>query len=126
MVEEPWTDVSADVMLEDLVIFRWGTPRKLIVDNGSEFNNKQIAGLIKNYGIDLVATPPYYRQENPTERCNRTLQPIIAMFVGNDQREWDVHIHEFRNVINPAWHSSTKVSSAFLIFGRHPLPVGSL
>ena len=113
------TALAVQKALEDLVIFRWGTPRKLIVDNDSEFDNKRMAELVKNYGIDLVATPPYHHRANPTERCNRTLKPIIAMFVGNDHREWNVHIHEFRN-------ASTKVSPAFLYFGRHPLPVKSL
>ena len=99
-IEEPWSDVSADLMespqsksrneylivfvlnlkdlkdlftrwvevkpvpnatgiavrkaLEDLVVFRWGTPRRLIVDNRSEFDNKRIAEMVKCYGIDLV------------------------------------------------------------------------
>ena len=112
--------------LKDLVIFHWGTPRKLIVDNGSEYDNNRIAQLVKNYSIDLAATPPYHQWANPTERCNRTLKPIIAMFVGYDQREWDFHIHEFRNAINTARHASTKVSPAFINFRRHALPVEDL
>ena len=94
-VEEPWSDVSADLMefpqsksrnkyfivfedlftrwikvkpvlsvtdiavqkaLEDLVVFRWGIPRRLIVDNGSEFTNKRIAKTVRCYGIELLAT----------------------------------------------------------------------
>ena len=76
--------------LEDLVIFRWGTPRRLVVDNGSEFDNKRMAELAKCYGIELVPTHPYHHRANPTERCNRTLKPMIAMFVVKDHWEWDV------------------------------------
>ena len=115
-IEEPWSDVSADLMefaqsksrnkylivfedlftrwvavklvpkstgiavqkaLEDLVVIRWGTPRRLIVDNGSGFDNKRIAKMVKCYGIDLVQTPPFHHRANPTERCNRTLKPMI-------------------------------------------------
>ena len=103
-VQEPWSDVSADLMefsqsksrnkyfivfgdfftrwvevkpvpnatgiavqkaLEDLVVFRWGTPRRLVVDNGSKFDNKRIAEMVKCYGIELVANPPYHHRANP-------------------------------------------------------------
>ena len=164
-VEEPWSDVSADLMefpqsksrnkylivfedlfkrwvevksapnamgiavqkpLEDLVVFRWGTPRRLIVDNGSKFDNKWIAEMVKSYGIELVSTPPYHHRANPTEQCHRTLKPMIAMNQQGNHKEWDLHVHELRNAINTAGHASTKFSPAFLNFGRHPLPPSSL
>ena len=45
--------------------------------------------------------------------------------LGEEQDE-DMHIHEFRHAVNTATQSSTKVSPAFLNFGRHPKPVKSL
>ena len=97
-----------------------------MVDNGSEFDNKRIAEMVKCYRIDLVSTPPYHHRANPTERCNRTLKPMIAMYLQGNHREWDVHVHELRNAINTAVHASTKFTPAFLNFGRHPLPPASL
>ena len=159
IVEEPWQEVSADLMelpqfkmrnkylivfedlftlwievkpvpratraavqkaWEDLVIFRWRTPRRLIVDNWSEFDNKRTAELV---GTKSAPTPPYHHRANSTERCNRTLKPMIAMFVEKDHREGHIHIHEFRNAVT---HASTKVAPAYLNFGRLPLPVSSL
>ena len=120
------TGAAVQKALEKLVIFRWGTPRRFIVVNGSELDNNRIAELVKCYGIEFVATPPYHHRANPTERCNRTLKPMIAMFVEKDQRECDVHIHEFRNAVNTAVHALTRVLPAYLNFGRHPLPVASL
>ena len=78
--------------------------------------------MAKCYGIELVATPPYHHRANPTERCNRTLKPMIAMFLQGNHKETDVHVHEFRNAVNTAVHASTKVTPAYLSFGRHPLP----
>uniref|UniRef100_A0ABD2W601 Integrase catalytic domain-containing protein n=1 Tax=Trichogramma kaykai TaxID=54128 RepID=A0ABD2W601_9HYME len=63
---------------------------------------------------------------NPTERANRTLKTMIAAYVGANHREWDKHLHELRHAINTAVQSSTRVSPAFLNYGRHPRPVKSL
>ena len=51
---------------------------------------------------------------------------MIAMFVKSNHRDWEAHIHELRDAINTATQASTKVSPAFLNFGRHPRPVKSL
>ena len=51
---------------------------------------------------------------------------MIRIFVGNDHRSWDEHLHEFHHAINTAVHKTTKVSPAFLNYGRQPKPVVSL
>ena len=50
----------------------------------------------------------------------------ISAFAGADHRNWDLHVHEFRYAVNTAVQSTTKVSPAFLNFGRHSRPVKSL
>ena len=111
---------------EELVLFRWETPRYLLTDNGREFANKWLNGVLDEYGVKHITTPPYHPQANPVERTNRTLKTMIAAFVGSDQRNWDVHVHEFRHAVNTAVQSTTRVSPAFLNFGREPQPVKSL
>ena len=69
---------------------------------------------------------PYHAQADPVKRCYKTLKTLISMYVREDHREWDVHIHEFRHAINTATHSSTKFSPAFLSLGWYPRPVKSL
>ncbi|CAB0028115.1 unnamed protein product [Trichogramma brassicae] len=63
---------------------------------------------------------------NPTERANRTIKTMIASYVGANHRDWDKHLHELRHAMNTAVQSSTRVSPAFLNYGRHPRPVKSL
>ena len=83
-------------------------------------------GVLDEYGVKHITTPPYHPQANPVERTNRTLKTMIATYVGSDQQNWDVHVHEFRHAVNTAVQSTTKVSPAFLNFGREPQPVRSL
>ena len=112
--------------IEELILFRWETPMYLLSDNGKEFDNKVGKETVEEYEVRHITTPPYHPQANPVERGNRTLKAMISTFVGSDHLNWDVHIHEFRHAVNTAVQSSTKVSPAFLNFGRQLQPVKSL
>ena len=59
-------------------------------------------------------------------RANRTLETIISMFVEGNNRTWDKLLPQFRHAMNTATQSTTKVSLAFLFFGRHLEPIKSL
>ena len=112
--------------LKELILFRWETPEYLLTDNGREFDNQVLRKTLEEHGVKHVTTPPYHPQANPVERSNRTLKMMIAAFVGADHRNWDAHIHEMRHAVNTATQATTRVSPAFLNFGRHPRPVKSL
>ena len=111
--------------LEKLVLFRWETPDYFLPDNGKEFVNKFLDEILKEYRIKHVTTP-YHSQTDPVERRNRTLRTIIATFVESDHRDWDTNLHAFRHTVNTATQATTRVSPAFLNFGRQPKPVKSL
>ena len=48
------------------------------------------------------------------------------MYVKSNNREWDVHIHEFRHAINCARQSTTRLNPVFLNLELHPKLVKSL
>lgn len=116
------TGAKIRTALEDLVINRWGTPRVLVTDNGTEFVNKDIRALSELTGMRQSTTPPYHPQANPTERVNRSLKMMIRAFLDADHREWDVHLSAFRFAFNTAHHSSLQATPAFANFGREPEP----
>lgn len=91
-----------------------------------EIRQQDFKDTLEEYGVQHLTTPPYHPQANPVERSNRVLKTIIATFVGEDHRDWDKHVHEFRHAVNTAVQSTTKMSPAFLNFGRQPHPVKSL
>ena len=113
-------------VFEELVLFRWETPDYLLTDNGKEFDNKDLGRILEVYGVTRVTTPPSHSQANPVERSNRTLKTMIVTFVKSDHQSWDQHLHELRHAMNTASQASTRVSPAFLNYGRHPSPVKSL
>ena len=111
---------------EDLVLFRWDIPFYLLTDNGSEFDNQHVRGVLQEYGVKLITAPPYHPQANPCERTNRTLKTMIKTYLGEDHRNWDQHLPEFRYAINSATQATTRVSPAFLNHGWHPRQIKSL
>ena len=108
------------------MLFRWGTPNYLLMDNSKEFYNKDLGRILEVCGVTRVTTPPYHPQANPVERSNRTLKTMIVTFVKSDHQSWNQHLHELRHAINTASQTSTRVSLAFLNYDRHPSPVKSL
>ena len=108
--------------LEELVISRWGTPKVLLTDNGTEFVNRIIREFAEENRITHTTVPPYHPQANPVERVNRILKTMIIAFIEKDHREWDMHLADLRFAYNTAFHSSLGTSPAFLNLGRELLP----
>lgn len=109
-------------MLEDLVINRWGAPRVLVTDNGTEFINKMIKDFAEKYRITHRTVPPYHTQANPVERLNCSLKIMIVAYLERDLRDWDSRLKEFRFVYNNAYHSFG-TTLAFLNLGRDLEPI---
>ena len=74
--------------------------------------------------IKLLNTAYYHAQANPTERYNRTIKTMIASYINNDQREWDLTLPKIQFAMNSACNDATNFSPAFLNFGREPIMSG--
>ncbi|XP_011174704.2 uncharacterized protein K02A2.6-like [Solenopsis invicta] len=61
--------------LEDLILSRWGTPKFLVTDNGTEFVNQTLPAFAQEYGITHTTVPPYYPQAKPRGEELRTGSP---------------------------------------------------
>lgn len=97
----------------------------LITDRGTEFYNKTVTKKLDELKITQTPIASYHAQANPVERSNRTIKPIITIFLEGDHKNWDIHLQEFAFAINTSVHSSTMLTPAFLNFGRNPIPPDS-
>ncbi|XP_066600140.1 uncharacterized protein [Prorops nasuta] len=107
----------------EMIVSRWGTPKVLLTDNGTEFVNRVIDVLCRDFGIYHSTTPPYHPQANPVERVNRVIKTMIVAFLKENHREWDNHLADFRFAFNTARHSTLGLGPAFLNFGRELSPI---
>ncbi|GFU56901.1 transposon Tf2-8 polyprotein [Trichonephila clavipes] len=70
----------AITLLEE-VLLRYGIPRRLISDNGTEFVSAVMQQICYLLNIHQSLIPVYHPQTNPVERKNRDLKPRLAILV---------------------------------------------
>ncbi|MGH0119484.1 UNVERIFIED_CONTAM: hypothetical protein FKN15_076708 [Acipenser sinensis] len=105
-------------LLTQEIFTRWGTPKYLVSDRGAQFTCGVLIEVCKKWGVTRKLTTSYHPQSNLTERVNRTLKPMIASFVGQNQQLWDQWLPEFRFAINSAKQETTGFTPAELMLGR--------
>ena len=99
------------------LICRWGTPRSLIVDNGSQYASKKFHDFCLDVGINVFHISAYHAQANPCERVNQTIKQVIITTIEN-MKDWDCHLEEICFSLRTAAHDSTGFSPAYLLMGR--------
>jgi len=109
--------------LEDQVFCRFGTPKIIVSDNGSQFTSKILQKMCKEWKIDHRFLSPYHPQQNFTERANKSLKKMIAAYVEENHKSWDEHLQKFALALRTAVNETTKVTPALLNLGRQiPIP----
>ncbi|GBL89307.1 Transposon Tf2-11 polyprotein [Araneus ventricosus] len=73
------------------VFLRYGLPRRLLSDNGTQFVSAIMQQLCYVLNINQSLIPVYHPQANPVERKNRDLKPRLAMMV-----EFTPYLKRFR------------------------------
>lgn len=120
------TDV-ADFLLTE-VILRHGAPHQLLTDRGRCFLSKVVDDILRSCSTKHKLTTAYHPQTNGlTERLNRTLTDMLAMYVSPDHRDWDVALPYVTFAYNSSRHDTAGYSPFYLLYGREPhLPLDTL
>ncbi|CAF1050235.1 unnamed protein product [Didymodactylos carnosus] len=105
-------------LLHDEVICRHGIPVKIVSDNGAQFVADVFRETLKIMGIRHRTTALYHPQSNLSERVNRTLKLMLAIFAEHDKESWDIRLPQLALAIRAAINESTGHSPAFLMYGR--------
>ena len=110
--------VVASVLVNH-VFSRFGMPKKLLTDQGKEFESELFKELCNKMEIQKVRTSPYKPSTNGcVERFHRTLNAMLGKIVSYSQRDWDEHIPFVMAAYRAAKHASTGFSPNYLVFGR--------
>ena len=109
-------------------IARFGLPKQIHSDQGSQFESKLFHSLCKLLGIDKTCTTAYHPQSNGfIERYNRTLENILSKLIDNEQRSWDDALLYAMMAYRSSVHESTNQSPEKMLLGREiQLPVDLL
>ncbi|UYV64396.1 hypothetical protein LAZ67_3000523 [Cordylochernes scorpioides] len=109
---------AAKFLMEDVVL-KHGAPREIITDRGRVFQSKLIAELTNQCSSIHRFTTAYHPQTNGlTERLNKTLANMIAMYVSVEQKDWDVILPYVTFAYNTAKQDTIGFTPFKLIHGR--------
>jgi hypothetical protein len=90
---------TAEKIVECLrqVCFRWGFPRTILSDNGSQFGSKHYLGWCQANCIHVFQIAVYHPQANMTERYNETIKQMIVTAISKC-KDWDKYLGELIKV----------------------------
>ena len=115
---EPSSEEVIEAFIERIVT-RFGVPRALVCDRGSNLISRLCQEVYQLLGIDLKASTAYHHQTaGMVERFNRTLLGLLRATPDGGKR-WDLHIPWLCFLMRVTPHEVTKVSPAFLNMGRN-------
>ena len=109
------------------IIPRYGVPRTLLSDQGSNYLSKLCREVYKEMNIRKLQTSAYYPQGNGmVERFNHTLVNMLAMYTNEKQDDWDEWLPHVLFAYRAAKHASTGYSPFYMLHGfepRYPIDV---
>ena len=109
----------AQVLINE-VFTRYGMPKYILTDNGPQFVSNLFQEICNSLGIERKLTSNYHPQSNMTERVNRTLKPMLAIFAQQKPHSWDKEIQKLAWAIRTSINETTGETPAFMMFGRDP------
>lgn len=105
--------------MEEHVFLLFGVPRRILTDNGSQYRGKEFRRFATKYDCSIKFNANYHPRANPTERQNRTLKTMLAMYVQDNHKLWDANINQLACALRTARQEITKVSPYYMNFGRN-------
>lgn len=113
------TTLSICRLMEKEIFLKFGCPKILVCDNGTQFTSKYFVDFMKSYNITKIFYNTLYTpQNNPVERYNKTIETCISCFVENDHRTWSKFLPHVQLALNNSVSLATDYTPNFLMFGR--------
>lgn len=97
---------------------RFGLPRRIISDNGTQFVSEVMQFVADHFKIHQNLIPKYHPEANPVERRNRDIKTRLAILVKENHDTWSDFLPAIRFSLNSTRSESTGYSPAYLNFGR--------
>ena len=101
------------------VICRHGTPEILISDSANKFTANILTEVCKFLNVEQIHTSPYHPQSHGVvERFNGTLIRMLALYVSQNQTDWDSLLPGILFGYHTTYHQSTKNTPFQTLYGR--------
>ena len=99
------------------VIYRYGVPRYIIIDNGREFYNKLMDKLYNDFSFEPHNSSMYNAPANGlAEAFNKTLCNLLKKVVGKSRRDWHERVEEALWAYRTTYRTPTQATTYSLVY----------
>ena len=98
---------------------RFGVPKAIISDGGSQFCNKPFENLLAKYGVKhKVATPYHPQTSGQVELANREIKTILMKVVSSNIKEWSLKLLDSLWAYRTTYRTILGMSPYRLVYGK--------
>ncbi|XP_039275283.1 protein NYNRIN-like [Nilaparvata lugens] len=105
-------------MMDTHLFPRWGYPKTLLSDNGTQFTGKLWNELCLKWGVLHYTTPIYHPRANPTERRNQELKKGLWIRLQEQHQEWENQLPSVLFTLRNRQNTATRYSPSQILFGQ--------
>ena len=108
----------ANVLIKEFIC-RYGVPLQIHSDQGRNFESMLFKEICRILNIEKTRTTALHPQsDGMIERFNRTLESMLAMFVSDNQRDWDGCLPYVMMAYRTSVHETTGCTPSEMMMGR--------
>ncbi|XP_025833815.1 uncharacterized protein LOC112905482 [Agrilus planipennis] len=112
-------------LLEQEVMQRFGYPRAILTDNGSQFTSRQWQAACIKWKAHHWTTAIYHPRANPTERRKQEIKTGLRIYLQQgEHRTWDTHLSKILFDQRGRRNAATGTTPYYALFGRSLLKPG--
>jgi transposase InsO family protein len=104
------------------IFTRFGVPREIVIDQGTQFTSKLMKELTDKYGIKHRKSSPYHLQANgQVESTNKILEAILTKIVQLHHWDWADRLPEALWAYRTTWRNTTGHTPYELVYRKQEL-----
>src|SRR5882762_5858108 len=115
------TSLGTAELFKNYAFKRFGMPRGVVSDRGTQFVSDFMTELYKVLGIKGLPSTAYHPQtDGQTERVNQEIETYLRFYVNFQQDDWAKWLDQAEFVLNARFHEVIQETPFFMMHGYHP------